>query len=173
MRGHHKRSESLYFAGLRVSIESPLCFGPPQHAWAASLLDACKLQQIRSRQSCSSSESSNSDSDSDSAGVGAWSCACTAPPSLCQGHGPGAQLGAVRHQLRPTWAQCAWAIWWHGCQGCTVGAGRGPVWAVGSRVRARAIQTCHHSQLHGTNEMRETWPGCGRQSRRPRPGVLG
>ena len=37
---------------------------PPQHAWAASLLDACKLQQIRSRRSCSSSESSNSDSDS-------------------------------------------------------------------------------------------------------------
>ena len=28
-------------------------------------------------------------------------------------------------------------------------------------------------QLRGTNEMRETWPGCGRQSRRPRPGVLG
>ena len=43
---------------------------PPQHAWAASLLDACKLQQIRSRRSCSSSESSNSDSDSDSAGGG-------------------------------------------------------------------------------------------------------
>ena len=38
---------------------------PPQHAWAASLLDACKLQEIRSRRSCSSSESSNSDSDSD------------------------------------------------------------------------------------------------------------
>ena len=69
MRGHHKRSESLYFAGLRVSIESPLCFGPPQHAWAASLLGACKLQQIRSRRSCSSSESSNSDSDSAGGGV--------------------------------------------------------------------------------------------------------
>ena len=42
---------------------------PPQHAWAASLLDACKLQQIRSRRSCSSSESSNSDSDSAGGGV--------------------------------------------------------------------------------------------------------
>ena len=42
---------------------------PPQHAWAAALLDACKLQQIRSRRSCSSSESSNSDSDSAGGGV--------------------------------------------------------------------------------------------------------
>ena len=42
---------------------------PPQHAWAAALLDACKLQQIRSCRSCSSSESSNSDSDSAGGGV--------------------------------------------------------------------------------------------------------
>ena len=49
---------------------------PPQHAWAAALLDACKLQQIRSRRSCSSSESSNSDSDSDSAGGGELSSPC-------------------------------------------------------------------------------------------------
>ena len=47
---------------------------PPQHAWAASLLDACKLQQIRSRRSCSSSENSNSDSDS--AGGGELSSPC-------------------------------------------------------------------------------------------------
>ena len=42
---------------------------PPQHAWAAALLGACKLQQVRSRRPCCSSGSSNSDSDSAGGGV--------------------------------------------------------------------------------------------------------
>ena len=40
---------------------------PPQHAWAAALLDACKLEELRSRRSRNSNVS-NSSGDSGSSG---------------------------------------------------------------------------------------------------------
>ena len=95
---------------------------PPQHAWAAALLDACKLEELRSRSANSSSgDSGSSGDDSSSGGSGSSSdggCHCTAEVEAFRDWGTpyadvdrllkGPQRGVMPGVLKGDGRRCRW-----------------------------------------------------------------
>ena len=95
---------------------------PPQHAWAAALLDACKLEELRSRSANSSSGDSGSSGDDSSSGgsdsSGDGGCHCTAEVEAFRDWGTpyadvdrllkGPQRGVMPGVLKGDGRRCRW-----------------------------------------------------------------
>ena len=95
---------------------------PPQHAWAAALLDACKLEELRSRSANSSSGDSGSSGDDSSSGgsgsSGDGGCHCTAQVEAFRDWGTpyahvdrllkGPQRGVMPGVLKGDGRRCRW-----------------------------------------------------------------